>query len=864
MKTAKLIFVTCLFILLAASGFAQERVYVDRDGVLRWTRSKEELALFGANYCLPSACDYRAAKKISNDLKKDIDTDMSHFNRMGWDALRVCLWGDFENTDSLGNLIDNEHLDLMDYLISVAGKRGISMLLSPIVTHSSQWPDAMNVPAIGFSTNFKKSELGTNPAAIKAQVNYIRQLLSHKNRYTGIAIKDDPNIILMELINEPHHHPEDLKGSIDYINALVDAVRSTGCKKILFHNYSQDQRIGEAIKGSKVQGATFAWYPTGLNSGRTLTGNFLRTVDEFPPMLNPAILKLPRIVYEFDVPDIYSGYMYPAMARTYRSVGAQFAAMFSYDMLATAPYNLGWQTHFLNMVYTPNKAVSAIIAGEAIRNLPLWKTYGTYPDNTVFGPFRVDYEKELSEMSTNDKFMYSNNTSSVPPNTETLSKIVGCGSSPVVNYEGLGIYFLDKIENGTWRLEVYPDAVMVNNPFAQPNPNKVVSRLIYNHWPMTIALPDLGNKFKVYPLNDGNNYKTQADSGNFTITPGVYILDNGANFDKQTLPKWIGQTKMDEFICNKPEELPVQVNAIANTEYLTNQPIQIKAEIVNKDLPEQVDLYIRRMEKKWDTRAFTMKRVSGYTYMVEIPAGTFGEGWYEYAIGVKINGTQITFPAEVKDSPMEYGFPSNNFWNLKITEPSRPLLLLDPKVDVNKLSFTRIDDEKYWNVNIFDMTSSDESNEPIYKLAFPKGLESVIDDYTFSLNINQKLEARKTELTKAAAIKMRLKSKHPGQELYITLVEEDGTSWSAMVNTDTSWRDIVVPIDQLKISRGVKLPQGYPENWNYWIEPAKGRGGPNDKINLEKVEHLQVSKRASKGNSDTETSFELGKVFLLF
>ena len=63
-------------------------------------------------------------------------------------------------------------------------------------------------------------------------------------------------------------------------------------------------------------------------------------------------------------------------------------------------------------------------------------------------------------MVTADNYMYSNNTGTIPPQTDSLVKIVGCGSSPLVKYEGKGIYFLDKIREGIWRLEVYPDAVI--------------------------------------------------------------------------------------------------------------------------------------------------------------------------------------------------------------------------------------------------------------------------------------------------------------------------------------------------------------------------------------------------------------------
>ena len=127
------------------------------------------------------------------------------------------------------------------------------------------------------------------------------------------------------MINEPVHHPEDCAGSVAYINALVGAVRDTGCKKLTFFNVSQDFAIGPAIKKSKVDGVSFGWYPSGLVAGHQLRGNFLQAVDGYPDMLMPELKGKPRIVYEFDQADLNTGYLYPAMARTYRAVGAQFA-----------------------------------------------------------------------------------------------------------------------------------------------------------------------------------------------------------------------------------------------------------------------------------------------------------------------------------------------------------------------------------------------------------------------------------------------------------------------------------------------------------------------------------------------------------
>jgi hypothetical protein len=534
---------------LASPAASPELVYVDPKGTIRWTKDKREVALFGANYCLPSALDYRAAKAIGADLKKLIRQDMTHFARMGWDALRFSFWGDWESSDAQGNLVVDDRLDLLDYTLAEAKKRGIYFLLSPIVTYDARWPEMKEYPeAHGFSRTYDRGKLGTDPDAIKAQTNYLRQILDHINPYTGVALKDEPSILFVEMINEPWHHPEDPAKAKAYVDALVEAVRSTGCKKLTFHNVSQDFRMAPILRDSKVDGTTFGWYPSGLNANHELKGNFLRYVDDYPAMRDPVLADKPRIVYEFDMPDTITGYAYPAMARAFRSGGIGMACMFSYDMLATAPYNLGWTTHLLNLVYTPKKAASAVIAAEVMRRLPAGKTYGPYPINRRFGDFRVSYEQDLAELVAKDAFMYSNDTTSRPPAPQSLKKIVGHGSSPLVSYKGTGTYFLDKLRDGLWRLEVYPDVLQVSDPFNDPSKDRPNFALTRPSWPMRIILPDLGSNFSAQGIDAGNASKAKAARGNILVRPGVYLL-RGPKAGSAAIPERIGNLGLREFVC---------------------------------------------------------------------------------------------------------------------------------------------------------------------------------------------------------------------------------------------------------------------------------------------------------------------------
>jgi hypothetical protein len=833
---------------------ANRAVYLDSQGVVRWRDNRQEVTLFGANYVLPTASDYRAAGYLHADRKQMIDEDMAQFARMGWDGLRLTFWGDWEASDSAGNLIANDHLDLQDYLIARARERGIYMLFSPIQLYGSNWPDALSdTSAPGFGRRFGKARMGTDPAAIAAQVNYLRQILDHVNPYTGVALKDEPAILFIELVNEPWHHPEDLEGSIRYINALTDAVRSTGCTKLVFYNVSQDFRIGEAIRRSRAQGVTFGWYPTGLNSGHELAGNYLRTVDAFPDMLRPELARSPRIVYEFDSPDLRNSTMYPAMARTMRAVGAQVALMFAYDMLATSSRNLGWQTHYLSLVYTPRKAMSAVIAAEAMHRLPRMRSYGSYPANARFGDFHVDADGDMAELVTADAFLYAGSTHATPPNPAALRRIAGYGSSPTVTYEGQGIYFLDKVRPGVWRLEVYPDAVPVRDPFEPPSPGKIVTRAISRAWPMTLALPDLGPAFTLQPITAGNAGTVQAAAGRFTVLPGVYVLSAAGPVNVATLPASVGQVGFAEYHAPPPDSLSPSVQALAAPQYLAGRDIELRARVVDWTPPDSGVLFIRPAAGGF-YRGFAVRPAGGYEYAASVPAAALREGPHEFVITIFRGDSGTTFPDGLYLKPTDWDYHGRGSWRLDVVGPQTPLRLFNPGEDVARLAFTRIGDAG--RRGLFRMAFSGVTGRPVFHLELPVDTSGWSPaDYTASLVIRDRISARQETITGADELRVRLRGIGPRQVLHLTLMEDDGTSWSAAVPVDSTWREQSLPLAAFTLARGVLLPQGFPGAWSYWVGPAAGRGGSNDRPRLDRLERLQLSLRREEGVVVTPGSY---------
>jgi len=813
---------------------------------MRWRHSRQEVALFGANYVI-GASDYRAGGYVHADRKRMIDDDMAHFARMGWDGLRLTFWGDWEASDSAGNLLANDYLDLLDYLIAKARDRGIYMLFSPIQLYSSQWPDAMqDTTPPGFGRRFGKGRMGTDSLAIRAQANYLRQILRHVNPYTRVALKDEPNILFIELVNEPWHHPEDLPGSIRYINTLTDAVRSTGCQRLVFYNVSQDFRIAEAIRRSKAQGITFGWYPTGLNSGHELQGNYLRGTDVYPDMLRPELAKLPRIVYEFDSPDLRTGTMYPAMARTFRAVGTQFAAMFSYDMLATASRNMGWQTHALNMVYTPRKAMSAVIAAEAMRRLPRMKDYGPYPGNTRFGDFHLSYDGDLGELVARDAFMYTGNTMAQPPEPAALNRVYGHGSSSTVTYGGTGIYFLDRIRPGVWRLEVYPDAVPIRVPFEMPSVDKIVTRAISRSWPMTVKLPDLGATFIAQPVTAGNAEATRATDAEFRVTPGVYVLSAGP-VDLATMPAKVGQVGFKEYHPPPLDTVPLTAISFAPPQFVTGSDAVVRVRIVDRAPPDSARLFVRALPAGTYQRS-SMSPAAGHDYAATLPAAALRPGPHEFVVTVFQGPVATTFPGGARVQPTDWNYSPGASWRFDVVSPTTALRLFDPVSDVLRLTFTRIGDAG--RRGLFRVAISPVSGQQIFHLELPvdnSGWSPA--DYTASLVVGDRVQARHETINAAKFVRMRVRGLGAHQTLHVTLMEDDGTSWTAPLQLDSSWGEQTIPIADFKPGRGVLLPQGFPGEWNYWVGPAANRGGNTDRLRLDHLERLQLSLRREDGNA---------------
>lgn len=801
---------TLALCILALGGHAKNTptVYIDKKGVMRWSDTRKEASFYGVNYTLPFAHAYRAMNYLGIDHKKAIDRDVYHMARLGLNAYRIHIW-DVEISDGQGNLKNNRHLELLDYLLMKLREKEMRIVITTQTNFGNGYPER-NEPTGGYSYLYDKCDIHHNSEAIAAQAKYIAALVNHINPHTGLAYKEDPYIIGFEINNEPCHNGT-VAETKAYIDRMLEAMAQAGNRKPVFYNVSHNQQVVEAYYDTAIQGTTYQWYPIGLVAGHIRKGNFLPCIDSYdiPFSSVKGFDRKARLVYEFDPADILYSYMYPAMARSFRTAGFQWITQFAYDPIDIAYANTEYQTHYLNLAYTPGKAISMKIAAEATRSIKRGESFGSYPNDTLFNDIRVSYAQDLSELNRPDAFFYSNNTHTQPVAAERLEAVAGCGSSPIVSYEGTGAYFIDRLESGVWRLEIMPDAVQVNDPFAKPSLKKEVITIVKGAWDMHLNLPDLGKEFTATPLNKGNRLQAEAINGILPqMQPGVYLLQRKRHTPDKTWDKdtqW-QHIRLGEYVM--PHQKPRKGFAIVNRTHETAEAghdLIIETQVVGSEQPDSVIIYTDKVSFWNDTNAYIkMKRIHGYTYRAVVPGTEVKEGVFRYNVIVCRGGQQQTFPGGTEGGPLDWDYIGNQYWETEVSAPNSTIELVG------------LAPQGVWN------------GTEQYTL-LPEGSTHHISRKYIREKINGRTETAK----KARYLCLDIESR--STELEAGFITSDGYTYKASCPAPQNGI-IRLPLDGLKQTTTALLPHAYPVFLKKYFEPKT-----EIPFQTEKIETLEIS-----------------------
>jgi hypothetical protein len=539
--------------------------------------------------------------------------------------------------------------------------------------------------------------------------------------------------------------------------------------------------------------------------------------------------------------------MYPAMARSFRTAGFQWATQFAYDPMATAYANTEYQTHYLNLAYTPSKAISLMIASRAFHKLPRNRSYGTYPADSIFDVFRVSYAASLSEMNSAEEFYYSNSTSATPVNVNGLLHIAGVGSSPVVKYSGLGAYFLDKLEEGLWRLEVMPDAIHIRDPFERASPGKEVTRIQWQPHTMEVTLPALGADFRIRAVNNGNEYATISVARKFSIRPGTYLLSSG-NVEGRVFPP-----SMSEFVAPPSLDTSVFVTHTPSYEISANSPATIRATIVGVNAGDRISAEFRSSSGKWKT--VPLQPASAYEYIAAVPDDMLSPGLLSYRIIIKKENNEfMVFPGAHKGDPYAWDAYTNETWSTFVASANADVELFNANVDRNSLE---IHNPLWRNRNTIEFITTDKPGRLVLRATMNKEVKD--QSFGWQQFVAGKLKARKNELSTFDHLAVRARTSDTGSSLLkISLLNRDGVSFSAYVTVTGSFQDIEIPFSSFKQDVTLLLPRPYPG-----FQPLVFQGSEVKGFILNDIEKLQVLMgRDTNGNKSLLTGLELESISL--
>lgn len=834
--------------------------YHVKNGVLL-APNGEEVALFGVNYSLPFAFGYRSVAELGLDHREAIAMDVAHLARLGVTAYRVHLW-DKLLTDRDGNLLNNEHLALFDFLLQQLRQHHIKVIITPIAWWGSGYP-APDPAEPGFAVPYSKNQMNEQPKAIAAQHRYLQQLMAHKN-LDGVSYAKDPNIVAFELFNEPKHAKAE--PVTDYVNQLIATMRAAGVTKPLFYNISEQgnwPEFADALCASNIDGIAYQWYPTGLLKNSSIHGNVLGSVASYHnPFADIAKCQTKaKMIYEFDAADVAQTVMYPAMARSFRSAGFQWATQFAYDPAVLAASNAEYNTHYLNLLYTPGKAISLLIAGEVFRQTPRQAKLPAYPASNQFahGSLQVllNQAEDLALLDSGDKFYHSNSTTTAPKQPKQVAHIAGVGSSPLVQYQGSGAYFLDQLSPDLWQLEVYPDVLTLQDPFQNSSLKRQVATLYAPSRTMTIDLASLGQQFYWRKVADGKSAAessaqqqkpAQAQQGQIQLTPGRYLLAKTA----QLLDSQQGNQLAANFQLPALKPTPMQLQHQPLRQWSLAEPLLVCAQLGSNNNPE-VTLYWRMLGEK-NFQSKPMPAADKASYCAKLTSRELSQsGQLQYVISAKskdANSSELlTFPQSIASTPTDWDYPlqaanEGHLYLTQLQQPGAMIPLFSANHDSTQLLYPKAS----------QVSQSWVAGDRQQGLALRLQLGAKADPSLVRTEINPDLALAKRDVSGYDKIAIKIRALKEPLELSFALLNSDGLAFGTELTVNSKWQYLVVPLSALK-PMPTELTQAYPT-----FMPAQLPHQATELGDVAKLQGLQLRLLASPTST---VAVELAEVSLL-
>lgn len=526
-------------LLLLAPAPALEPLRADGPRLIG-AESGRAVLLFGTNYPAPFGIPYLNLQASGVDPTLIIRDDLRQIELLGLNCVRVLIH-DAELMAADGSLVENQHLALLDYLVAAAAQRGLYLILTPISYARGVDPVRVNGEEVSLRWRFGAvGNLLGDPAARDLAAAYLGALAGRRNPYLGTTYAAEPAVAAWDLLGQA---VVDSATPNEAVSAAIDqwvgALRAAGVEApIVFWTGSGSGPRVEAVLASRADGISISAYPGGMGAGIDDPANRFPLVETDFGLRRPALAESLRLAVEFDSAGTTQAHLLPAIALALRHGGAAAACHFHWETGAGAWLNNEWPSHYLHLAATPSRAVALAAAARTFADTRPGLPPPVWPVDFHGGPLRAEYLPDTVRWMDETCLIHSNSIGESPPDPARIERILGVGSSRLVDYHGLGAYLLDRLEPGLWRLMVMPEADGVGNPFDRARwlpPDGLLPCVIPRAAPavMTCHLPDLPPDFRLWWLRGTATGAApvavqQAEGSAVVVRPGVALLSASA------------------------------------------------------------------------------------------------------------------------------------------------------------------------------------------------------------------------------------------------------------------------------------------------------------------------------------------------
>jgi hypothetical protein len=351
---------------------------------------------------------------------------------------------------------------------------------------------------------------------------------------------------------------------------------------------------------------------------------------------------------------------------------------------------------------------------------------------------------------------------------------------------------------------------------------------------MSVQLVDLGEDFKVTPLNGSNQFTPNVKGTSFQVNPGVYILaEKTKNTRLKASHPWRDGTLGEYFSpASTLDGIIVLHDPLQSTlEWL---PLQIEARVVSPSPVLKVDAYVHNGAQG---KQMEMKKTYGFDYEVVIPANMVKLGFFSYYIVIQTADETITFPSGKIGQPYNWDFYDRSPYRIQVNKKEHPISIFNAKEDWNSLSF------KSWPRGS-QLVPTNEVNELEYQIRncvlHAQDNENlngpVIKDFTVRHYLNKKIDHLREQLINKNELVLKGRSLDEGpKNIQVAFILKDGSAFGKVIEFSTQLKEHRIPLKELKQVKMVTMPRPYPTFLPYYFEVEQAV------FNVRNIEGIQIN-----------------------